>query len=108
MPDNGFGWDRRDRPAMSDEFVEAQARYYHHTIQCFGADRCMFESNFPVDRTSISYAVLWNGLKKIAAQYSEPEQTPCSVRQQPESTIYNHTTWIQRTKAPLPETKPSN
>ncbi len=75
MPDNGFGWDRRDRPAMSDEFVEAQARYYHHTIQCFGADRCMFESNFPVDRTSISYAVLWNGLKKIAAQYSEPEQT---------------------------------
>jgi predicted TIM-barrel fold metal-dependent hydrolase len=75
MPDNGFGWDQRDLPPSSDEFVEAQARYYHHTIKCFGAERCMFESNFPVDRVSISYQVLWNALKKIAAQYSEEEQT---------------------------------
>ena len=35
----------------------------------------MFESNFPVDRLSISYRTLWNGLKKIAADYSEAEQT---------------------------------
>ena len=55
-------------------FVGAQARYYHHTIKCFGAERCMFESNFPVDRRSLSYHVLWNGLKKIAATYSEEEQ----------------------------------
>ncbi|MDA1069541.1 MAG: amidohydrolase family protein [Verrucomicrobia bacterium] len=75
MPDNGFGWDKRDLPASSDEFVEAQARYYNHTIKCFGPNRCMFESNFPVDRLSLSYHVLWNGLKKIAAQYSEEEQT---------------------------------
>jgi predicted TIM-barrel fold metal-dependent hydrolase len=34
----------------------------------------MFESNFPVDRLSISYPVLWNALKKIAARYSESEQ----------------------------------
>lgn len=74
MPDNGFGWDKRSTPASSDEFVEAQARYYDHTIACFGADRCMFESNFPVDRRSLSYHVLWNGLKKIAAKYSEKEQ----------------------------------
>ena len=75
MPDNGFGWDKRATPPSSDEFVEAQARYYHHTIQCFGADRCMFESNFPVDRRSLSYHVLWNGLKKIAAQYTKQEQS---------------------------------
>ncbi|MCZ6671957.1 MAG: amidohydrolase family protein [Verrucomicrobia bacterium] len=74
MPDNGFGWEKRDLPPSSDEFVEAQARYYHHTINCFGANRCMFESNFPVDRLSLSYHVLWNGLKKIAAQYTEEEQ----------------------------------
>ncbi len=74
MPDNGFGWDTRAVPPSSDEFVEAQARYYHHTIECFGADRCMFESNFPVDRLSLSYHVLWNGLKKIAAKYSEEDQ----------------------------------
>ncbi len=74
MPDNGFGWHQQSQPPGSDEFVEAQARYYHHTIRCFGAERCMFESNFPVDRLSLSYHVLWNGLKKIAADYSEAEQ----------------------------------
>jgi predicted TIM-barrel fold metal-dependent hydrolase len=75
MPDNGFGWHTADRPPTSDEFVEAQARYYHHTIDCFGPERCMFESNFPVDRFSLSYAVLWNGLKKIAARYTADERT---------------------------------
>jgi len=75
MPDNGFGWDKRDLPPTSDEFVATQARYYEHAIACFGADRCMFESNFPVDRLSLSYNVLWNGLKKIAAKYSASEQT---------------------------------
>ena len=74
MPDNGFGWDRRDTPPTSDEFVEAQRRYYLHTIECFGPDRCMFESNFPVDRLSISYHVMWNGMKKIAADFSEDEK----------------------------------
>jgi len=75
MPDNGFGWEKQRLPPTSDEFVDNQAPYYHHAISCFGPDRCMFESNFPVDRTSISYHVLWNGLKKIAAQYSEEDQT---------------------------------
>lgn len=74
MPDNGFGWDQRDTPPTSQEFVDAQARYYHHTIACFGPDRCMFESNFPVDRLSIGYRALWNGLKIIGAKYSADEQ----------------------------------
>lgn len=74
MPDNGFGWHERETPPTSDELVDAQARYYHHTIKCFGPERCMFESNFPVDRLSIGYTVLWNALKKIAADYSEDEQ----------------------------------
>ena len=74
MPDNGFAWHERETPPSSDEFVEAQSPYYEHTIKCFGAQRCMFESNFPVDRMSISYHVLWNGLKKIAANYSEADQ----------------------------------
>ena len=74
MPDNGFGWDTADRPPTSDEFVAAQRRYYLHAIECFGPNRCMFESNFPVDRRSISYPVLYNGLKKIAAEFSDDEQ----------------------------------
>jgi L-fuconolactonase len=67
MPDNGFGWDRAERPASSDEFVAAQSRYYLHTIDQFGPERCMFESNFPVDRRSLSYRVVWNGFKKLIA-----------------------------------------
>jgi predicted TIM-barrel fold metal-dependent hydrolase len=49
-------------------------RYYLHAIECFGPQRCMFESNFPVDRRSLSYRVLWNGLKKIAAPFSPSER----------------------------------
>jgi L-fuconolactonase len=74
MPDNGFGWDQAAKPATSDEFVLAQKRYYLHTIECFGVKRCMFESNFPVDKLSISYAVLWNAFKKMAAGFSEEEK----------------------------------
>ena len=74
MPDNGFGWDGRDRPATSDELVAAQRRYYLHTIECFGPARCMFESNFPVDKRSISYRVLWNAFKKLVAGFSDNEK----------------------------------
>jgi predicted TIM-barrel fold metal-dependent hydrolase len=74
MPDNGFGWHSAARPPTSDEFVAAQQRYYLHAIECFGPERCMFESNFPVDRYSLSYKVLWNGLKKIAAPFSDSER----------------------------------
>ena len=74
MPDNGYGWHLRDRPATSEEIVEAHARWYHHTIECFGPDRCMFESNVPVDRFSVSYRVLWNALKSVAARYTAEER----------------------------------
>ena len=80
MPDNGFGWSERAKPPSSDEFVAAQKRYYLHAIECFGPDRCMFESNFPVDKWSISYAVLWNGLKKIVADFSADERDAICYR----------------------------
>jgi predicted TIM-barrel fold metal-dependent hydrolase len=74
MPDNGFGWDHADRPPTSDEFVEAQSRYYLHTIEQFGPDRCMFESNFPVDRLSLSYRTVWNAFKLMVADFSPDER----------------------------------
>ena len=74
MPDNGFGWMGRAMPPSSDELVAAHADYYHFMIDCFGPDRCMFESNFPVDKLSVAYPILWNALKKIASRYSESEQ----------------------------------
>jgi predicted TIM-barrel fold metal-dependent hydrolase len=74
MPDNGFGWMGRDKPPTSDEFVATQSRYYLHMIECFTPARCMFESNFPVDKFSLSYPILWNGLKKMVADFSEDEK----------------------------------
>lgn len=74
MPWNGFGWESREQPPTSDEFVATYARYYDHALQSFGPDRCMFESNFPIDKLSLSYDVLWNAFKKIAASYSEDEK----------------------------------
>jgi L-fuconolactonase len=74
MPDNGFGWHLAPKPATSDELVFAQKRFYLHTIECFGVNRCMFESNFPVDKLSISYQVLWNAFKKMVAGFSEDEK----------------------------------
>ena len=44
-------------------------------IGCFGTRRCMFRSDIPVDRISISYPVLWRGLKKIAIGYSEEKKS---------------------------------
>ncbi len=74
MPDNGYGWHEAARPPDSDEFVSAQKQWYLHAIDCFGPRRCMFESNFPVDRLSIGYHVLWNGFKKMVADFGEEEK----------------------------------
>jgi predicted TIM-barrel fold metal-dependent hydrolase len=74
MPVNGFNWHRRAAPPNSDELVAATRDYYLHAIDGFGPQRCMFESNFPVDRISCSYGVLWNSFKKLAAAFTEEEK----------------------------------
>jgi L-fuconolactonase len=75
MDINGFGWHLRDRPPTSAELMEATRPYYEHTIERFGAERCMFESNFPVDKQSCSYNVLWNSFKRLTANYSAADKT---------------------------------
>ena len=74
MPLNGFDWHKRDTPATSDEIVAATGRYHTTAIELFGPQRCMFESNFPVDKQSCSYHVLWNAFKKIAADFSAQDK----------------------------------
>ena len=74
MPNNGFAWHKQSIPPSSDEFVDKHGKYYLHAIECFGPNRCMFESNFPVEGVSISYHVLWNGFKKIVNHFSENEK----------------------------------
>jgi predicted TIM-barrel fold metal-dependent hydrolase len=72
---NGYGWHERQRPPTSDELLEANAKWYRYTIEQFGPRRCMFESNFPVDKLSCSYTVLWNQFKKLTKDFSADERT---------------------------------
>jgi len=74
MPINGFGWNARPKPPTSTELAEATSAYYLHTIEKFGPDRCMFESNFPVDKMSCPYTVIWNSFKRIASGFSDAEK----------------------------------
>ncbi|MCI0547551.1 MAG: amidohydrolase family protein [Candidatus Rokubacteria bacterium] len=74
MPINGFGFHRRERPATSAEVVEVTRDYHLHAIECFGPERAMFESNFPVDKQSVSYPVLWNAFKRLTAGFSAPDR----------------------------------
>src|SRR5688500_17460808 len=74
MPLNGFGWDKRPVPPTSEELAAGTRHYYDYAIERFGPDRCMFESNFPVDKVSVSYPVHWNTFKRIAEGYSEAEK----------------------------------
>ncbi|MDP6666862.1 MAG: amidohydrolase family protein [Dehalococcoidia bacterium] len=74
MPIGGFEWHERDTPATSKELAEVMAPYYNHCIESLGVNRCMFESNFPVDKVSVSYTVLWNTFKRIARDFSPAER----------------------------------
>ncbi|MFN3933113.1 amidohydrolase family protein [Parvibaculum sp.] len=74
MAVNGFGWHKRALPPTSDELVAATRDWYLHSIDVFGPARCMFESNFPVDKLSCSYGVVWNAFKKIASGFSADEK----------------------------------
>jgi len=61
--------------APSEQLAEEWRPYIETCIEAFGADRCMFESNFPVDMGSCTYAVLWNAFKRIASGASAEERT---------------------------------
>jgi L-fuconolactonase len=74
MPVNGFNWHKREPRPNSQQLADATARYYLHTIDRFGPQRCMFESNFPVDKVSCSYLVLWNSYKRLVASFSPSEK----------------------------------
>ena len=37
-----------------------------YCIEQFGPERCMFESNFPVDKVSFSYPMLFNAFKRFS------------------------------------------
>jgi predicted TIM-barrel fold metal-dependent hydrolase len=71
---NGYGWHEQDRPPSSDQLLETNKDWYSYMIDQFGPDRCMFESNFPVEKLSCSYTVLWNQFKKLTQGFSADER----------------------------------
>ncbi|HEX5325217.1 MAG TPA: amidohydrolase family protein [Acetobacteraceae bacterium] len=72
---NGFDFEANPEPPSSEQLVAAWKPSIETCIEAFGADRCMFESNFPVDKGSYSYAVGWNAFKRLAAGASATEKT---------------------------------
>ena len=69
----GYHMNQCRDPLSSEEYLELLYPYYRHCIDAFGVERCMFESNFPVDRECISYRSLWNLFKRIAAKFGVSE-----------------------------------
>jgi predicted TIM-barrel fold metal-dependent hydrolase len=74
MSMSGFGWHKRAAPPGSVELAAAMAPYYETCIEHFGAERCMFESNFPMDRVACSYTILWNAFKRVTQDCSQSER----------------------------------
>ena len=71
---SGLSFRSQASAPSSQELAAAFAPYIDTCIQAFGPNRCMFESNFPADKESCSYAILWNAFKRLAAGYSELEK----------------------------------
>jgi L-fuconolactonase len=71
---NGFGFHHEVLPPSSGEMATAWRPYIETAVELFGADRCMFESNFPVDKGMCNYPVLWNAFKRVAAGCSADEK----------------------------------
>jgi L-fuconolactonase len=74
MPRFGFDWHLRDKPIGSEELAASMAPLMDYCIEQFGPDRCMFESNFPVDKVSFSHPVLLNAFKRFSKSYSGAER----------------------------------
>ena len=71
---SGFDWHERAVKPSSAELAAALRPYFEWCIETLGADRCMFESNFPVEKLSTSYVNLWNSFKRITQEYSAAER----------------------------------
>jgi len=74
MPRLGFDWHTREKPIGSEELAKSMAPLMTYCVEQFGPGRCMFESNFPVDKVSFSHPVLFNAFKRFSTGYSAAER----------------------------------
>ena len=85
--DNYFAndWVNQTKPPTSDEVASVWKEKILWCIELFGSHRCMFESNYPVDRQTLPYSVIWNCFQKVTDSFTESEKsdlfssTACTV-----------------------------
>jgi len=72
---NGFGFEEADQPPTSERLAATWRPYMETCIEAFGAKRCMFQSNFPVDKGFYGYGTVWNAFKRLSRGAGEDERT---------------------------------
>jgi predicted TIM-barrel fold metal-dependent hydrolase len=70
-----FDYLAMDAPPTSEDLAAYWRPYIETCIEAFGVSRCLYESNFPVDKMGIGWAALWNAFKRISAAASSDEKT---------------------------------
>ena len=71
---SGYDWHERAVKPTSEELAGVLKPYFEWCIEKFGASRCMFESNFPVEKAANVYVVVWNAFKRMTQGYSASER----------------------------------
>lgn len=71
---NGFGFETKDAPPASEQLAKVWQPYIETCIEAFGPQRCMFESNFPVDKGSYGYGLVWNAFKRLTHHAGKEER----------------------------------
>jgi L-fuconolactonase len=74
MTRTGFDWHTRHKPIGSEDLAASMAPILTYCIEQFTPERSMFESNFPVDKVSFSYNVMYNAFKRFSKGYSASER----------------------------------
>ena len=70
----GLDFSEQTEPPSSEMLAAAFRPYVETCIGAFGTARCMFESNFPVDKPSYSYQVFWNACKLMTREASSAQK----------------------------------
>ncbi|MBY5496031.1 amidohydrolase family protein (plasmid) [Rhizobium leguminosarum] len=71
---SGFGFEQQPVAPSSAQLAATWRPYMETVLDAFGTDRCMFESNFPIDKGSYSYSNGWNAMKRIAENFNQTEK----------------------------------
>ena len=84
----GSKFNLNPKPPSSDQLSELWKSWFFETIDLFGIDRCMFESNFPVDKVCLSYRTLWNCYKRVAAKMGLNDAEKAAVFHDTAAAVY--------------------